>query len=120
MSNVVKFPKGRAHAPASNCKAEGKTPLPGRKRCAACQALWAAFRVSLFLVLYWLRMPLVLVCSVVTLPMFLLAVFAWYAFPEKPQMFGSFGAVSFTAFVILYGYDLLLAWLLPQKMVRML
>lgn len=120
MSNVVKFPKGRAQAPLPKSKAEEKTSRPGKKRCAACQALWAAFRVPLFLVLSWLRMPLVLVCSIATLPMFLLAVFAWYAFPEKPQMYGSFGAVSFTAFVIMYGYDVLLAWISPHKMERVL
>lgn len=116
MTNVVKFPKAKPQAP----KQDRTTQRPQKKRCRACQALSAVVRVPLFLVLYWLRTPLVLICSVLTLPMFLLALFAWYAFPQKPQMYGSFGLVSFTAFVIMYGYDFLLAWLSPQKMVRML
>lgn len=52
-------------------------------------------RLPVFLVLYFLRAPVVLLCSVLYLPLFLLALFAWYAFPEKPQMWGSFGVVSF-------------------------
>lgn len=120
MPNVVKFPKGRAQARRPGSKPDGATQRPQTKRCRACQVLWAMVRVPLFLVLYWLHTPLVLICSVLTLPMFLLALFAWYAFPEKPQMYGSFGLVSFTAFVIMYGYDVVLAWLSPHKMIRML
>lgn len=116
MTNVVKFPKARLRKP----KPDRTTHLPEKERRRACQALWAVVKVPLFLVLHWLRAPLVLVCSVLTLPMFLLAFFAWYAFPQKPQMYGSFALVSFTAFVVMYGYDLLLAWLSRQKMVRIL
>ena len=77
-------------------------------------------RLPVFVVLYFLRAPVMLLCSVLYLPLFLLALFAWYAFPEKPQMWGSFGVVSFVSFMLMYLYDLILGWLSPQELVRTL
>ena len=77
-------------------------------------------RLPVFLVLYFFRAPVMLLCSVLYLPLFLLASFAGYAFPEKPQMWGSFGVVSFVSFVLMYLYDLILGWLSPQELVRTL
>jgi len=57
--------------------------------------------MPVFLVLYFLRAPIMMVCSMLYLPLFLLALFAWYAFPEKPQMWGGFGVISLLSFVLM-------------------
>lgn len=77
-------------------------------------------RVPVFLVLYFLRMPVMLLCSMLYFPLFLLALFAWYAIPEKPQMWGSFGVISFVSFLLMYAYDVLLGWLSPHAVVHTL
>lgn len=65
-------------------------------------------------------MPVMLLCSMLYFPLFLLALFAWYAFPEKPQMWGSFGVISFVSFLLMYAYDLVLGWLLPHAVAHTL
>ena len=77
-------------------------------------------RMPVFLILYFLRAPVMVVCSMLYLPLFLLALFAWYAFPEKPQMWGGFGVISLLSFVLMYVYDLVLSWLSPHELVRTL
>lgn len=84
------------------------------------KVLLAIVRMPVFLVLYFLRTPVIALCSVFYLPLFLLALFAWYAFPEKPQMWGGFGFVSFVSFALMYLYDLILGWLSPNELVRTL
>ena len=77
-------------------------------------------RLPVFVVLYFLRAPVMLLCSVLYLPLFLLALFAWYAFPEKPQMWGGLGVISLVSCVLMYVYDLVLSWLSPHELVRTL
>ena len=81
---------------------------------------WMLVRVPLFLVLYWLRLPVMLVCNFVSIPMLFLFLFSWYAFPDKTHMVVAFGVVSFGAFVILWTYDYVLMLLSPQELVRTL
>ena len=77
-------------------------------------------RIPIFLMLYFLRAPVMVACSMLYLPLFLLALFAWYAFPEKPQMWGGFGVISLLSFVLMYVYDLVLSWLSPHELVHTL
>ena len=82
--------------------------------------LWSIVRVPLFLVLYWLRLPVVLVCRLVSVPALLAFLFSLYAFPDKHAMVTGFGVLSFGAFVALWLYDTMLMWLSPQGMMRTL
>jgi hypothetical protein len=77
-------------------------------------------RMPIFFALYFLRAPVMMLCSMLYLPLFLLALFAWYAFPEKSQMWGGFGIISLLSFVLMYVYDLVLSWLSPHELVRTL
>lgn len=132
MSKIIKFPKrscDEREAEELDFRRLDREQLETHRQGAAGGGwtLWSMARVLLnivrlpvFLVLYFLRAPVVLLCSVLYLPLFLLALFAWYAFPEKPQMWGSFGVVSFVSFVLMYLYDLILGWLSPQELVRTL
>lgn len=100
MSHIVKFPNSSRSKTHSDSAVEGEPVGPGQGKhwsLRALQMLLMMARVPVFLVLYWLRTRLVLIGSILSFPMFLLCLFAWYAFPEKPQMYGSFGVVSFTA-----------------------
>lgn len=82
--------------------------------------LWRVVKVPLFLVMYWLRLPVVTVCNWVATPCLLMWLFTWYAFPEKPHMVWSFCAVSFAAFVFGWLYDLVLMALSPEDTIRVL
>lgn len=52
------------------------------------RVVWMLVRLPLFLVLYWLRLPVVLLCNFVGVPLLFLWLFAWYAFPENLRWFG--------------------------------
>jgi len=82
--------------------------------------LWSLVRVPLFLVLYWLRLPVMLVCRLISVPALLAFLFSLYAFPDKHTMVTGFGVLSFGAFVALWLYDTLLLWLSPHDMMRTL
>ena len=77
-------------------------------------------RFVLFLVLYWLRLPVMLVSKVISVPMLFAFFFSMYAFPEHRVMTVTFGVMSFAAFVGLFLYDSLLMWLAPSETVRVL
>ena len=81
---------------------------------------WMLVRIPLFLVLYWVRLPIMLVCNVVSIPTLFAFLFSWYAFQDKTRMIAAFAAVSFTAFVVLWVYDYVLMLLSPQDMVKTL
>ena len=81
---------------------------------------WMLVRVPLFLVLYWLRIPVMLICNVISIPALFAFLFSWYAFPDKTRMIVALAAVSFTAFVILWAYDYVLMLLSPQDMMKTL
>ena len=82
--------------------------------------LWMLVRLPLFLILYWLRFPVVLLCSVISFPLLLAFGFVWFAFPDKTNMLWGFGIASFSAFVVMWIYDFVLMALSPQEMIRTL
>ena len=94
--------------------------LGGRTARRVAGVLWTILRAPLFLVLYWLRLPVMLVCRFVSVPAMFAFLFSLYAFPDKHAMVTSFGVLSFGAFAAMWLYDALLMWLSPQDMMRVL
>jgi hypothetical protein len=129
MSNVVKFPK-RVRRPAlDRAGREGLVRVPrvddpkatnGFGLRSPLRVFLAVLQVPLFLVLYWLRLPVMLLCQLVSVPMLFAFLFTLYAFPDKTPMVVGFGVVSFVAFAVLWTYDLVLMALSPQDMMRTL
>ncbi|MRK19124.1 hypothetical protein [Pseudomonas sp. JG-B] len=74
-------------------------------------------RTLLFLVLYWLRLPIVGLLSILSVAGLFGTLFALYAFPEKTAMVWGIGSLSFLSFAVVYGYDFLLMKLSPLPMV---
>lgn len=74
-------------------------------------------RIPIFLVMLWLRPPIAIVCQLIAGPSLFAFLFCWYAFPI-PKMLWGIGALSFSAFVLLWVYDLILMFLSPMDMVR--
>jgi hypothetical protein len=122
MSNVLKFPKAKPSLPALDLDADKiKAAMPrGATVKAAFAWLWLIVRLPVFLVMYWLRLPVIFVCNLVSIPMLLAWLFALYAFPDKHAMVWGFGTISFVAFLIAWTYDFILMALSPQDMVRTL
>lgn len=118
MSNIVKFP-GKRPAPAEAVEAAASVVKLAAPKAATLKAvaswLLLVIRWPLFLVLYWLRTPVTLLCNVLAFPFLLAWLFALYAFPDKSAMVWSFAIVSFTAFVAGYCYDLVLMALAPSN-----
>lgn len=125
MSNVFNFPtrikKPRVSRVMSADIRRLKSALPPLQTLRGLLAVaWLIIRVPLFLVLYWLRLPVMVVCNFVSIPALVAFLFAWYAFPERTNMVIAFGVVSFGAFAVLWIYDFVLMALSPQDTVRML
>lgn len=126
-NNVIHISTRSARAPepeecgnaAEEQGASGSAPT-GTTSSKVGTLLWSIVRVPLFLVLYWLRLPVVLVCRLVSVPALLAFLFSLYAFPDKHAMVTGFGVLSFGAFVTLWLYDTMLMWLSPQGMMRTL
>jgi hypothetical protein len=118
MSNIVKFPKTKQVAPPIRVNAERiKATMPrGATVTTVLKWMWLIVRVPLFLVLYWLRMPVMLVCNFISVPLLFAWLFAWYAFPEKTVMVWGFATLSLAAFVVMWLYDIVLMLLSPQEM----
>lgn len=91
-----------------------------RPKNAALTWLFVALRTPVFLVLYWLRLPVVFLCNIVSIPMLFAWLFSLYAFPDKVAMIWGFGLMSFTAFVIAWTYDYVLMLLSPMDMIQSL
>ena len=104
MGNIVKFPK-RPEGPqpaeldADSIKAAIRPPRPTLPGLLAW--LWRLLRLPLFLVLYWLRLPIVGLCNLVSVPALLAflapLVVAWLIVarsssprnrPGRPDRFG--------------------------------
>lgn len=96
-----------------------KASMPSRFTAGAV-ALFVVktLRVALFLVMYWLRMPIVGICNLISVPLLLAFLFVWFAFPDKTNMLIGFGVLSFTTFVMAWLYDFILMMLSPQSMVK--
>ncbi len=124
MSNVIKFPKGTPQRESIR----GKVSTQNWVRRLL--PLWAAIlatlvgigmviRYPLFLVLYWLRFPVMLICNLISIPLLFAWLFALYAFPDKTAMIWGFGLVSLGAFVVTWIYDLILGFLSPTELTFM-
>ena len=82
--------------------------------------LWLVMRLPIFLVMYWLRLPVMFVCNLVSVPMLLAWLFSWYAFPDKTNMVWGFATMSFCAFFLGWVYDFVLMAIAPQDMIATL
>lgn len=124
MSNVVRFPKGKRALPALDLDLDATKIKAAMPKAATVKGVFAwlflMVRLPLFLVMYWLRLPIIFLCNLVSIPMLLAWLFAWYAFPDKAAMVWGFGIVSFLAFVIAWTYDFILMAISPQEMMMTL
>ena len=82
--------------------------------------LWRLLRLPLFLVLYWLRQPIVGLCNLVFAPVLLAflagVVFIDAASAHRPVVW-AFGDLSFAACALARLYDLILMVLAPEDLV---
>lgn len=79
-----------------------------------------AIRGVLFLILYWLRMPLHLLCNLLSVPFLFLFLFAYFFMLQRREVWMSFGVVSFGSFALMWGYDRLLIKLAPDDVMAVL
>lgn len=116
MSNVLKFPKVKRDKQGLKLAAEKlKQMRPSADSVGTFfGVLFDIVRLPVFLVMAWLRVPVVMLCNFIAIPFFLCWLFAWYAFPEEPVMYHGFGIISFVAFVLGWSYDWLLMQLAPD------
>lgn len=82
--------------------------------------LWIVVHIPIFLVLYWLRLPMIFICNLVSFPMLIAWLFSWYAFPDNTSMVWGFGIISLIAFVISWTYDYILMAISPQDMMKII
>jgi len=82
--------------------------------------IWLIVRFPLFLLMYWLRAPIILLCNLISTPMLFLWLFSLYAFPDQTTMVRAFAFASFAAFLLSWAYDFILAALSPEDMIRTL
>lgn len=124
MTNVVSFPKPKAkRAPMAFSLDAGKLKavMPKASTVRGFLAwVWLAVRLPLFLVLYWLRLPVVFLCNLISVPALLAWLFTMYAFPDKTHMVWGFGFISLGAFALAWLYDIILMALSPQDMMMTL
>lgn len=117
---VVPFPMQKGGLPPFQADAI-EVPLPRREAFLRVLGfVWRVLRLPLFLVMYWLRGLVILLCGAVSVPALLLWLFSLYAFPEKTYMTWGFGVISFGSFVLMWAYDYILMALSPQDMMRSL
>jgi hypothetical protein len=76
-------------------------------------------RVPLFLVMYWLRGPIVGLCHLVSGLFLFCWLFSWYAFPEKPEMVWAFCIAGFVTFAVSWLYDFVLMAIAPHDIILM-
>jgi hypothetical protein len=122
MSNVVKFQKtNNAFSSSGLSIAKIKEAMPnGSAIKTVLSWMWLVVRLPVFLILYWLRLPIVLLCNLISIPMMFAWLFAWYAFPEKTAMVWGFAVISLLCFVISWTYDFILMALSPQEIMKTL
>ena len=73
-------------------------------------------RLMLFLVLYWLRTPVVFVCKFLSGLTLFCWVFSLLFLRDMPVMVWTFGLLSFLAFSVEWLYDMVLMVLSPTTM----
>lgn len=119
MGKIVRFPKTTS-APRAGELDAGRikaVSLPRVSLAGVLAKLWAVVRLPLFLVLYWLRGPVLFVCNLVSvfgLLAFLVGLWISSKAPQYSSMVWGVGGMSFAAFVFLWGYDSLLLRLAPD------
>jgi len=123
MGQIVKFPGGEESKGVR--AAPFAIPVSRRRLKAGAIAIGAlrgvlgAMRLPVFLVLYWLRFPVAVVCKFVGGGGLLAAIIAYFVSP-MPKLLWGFSLISFAAFVFMWAYDLMLMHLSPQEMVQSL
>lgn len=120
MGNIIRFPK-RPEGPhpaelnANSFKATIRPPRPTLPGLLAW--LWRLLRLPLFLILYWLRLPIVGLCNLASVPA-LLAFLAGFIFIDAASLHRpivwAFGGLSFAAFALGWFYDSILMALAPE------
>jgi len=116
---VVNFPKPKRPLLGLHLNADKiKAVMPEASGIKAVFAwLWVAVRFPLFLALYWLRLPILTVCNLISVPGLFAFLFGLYAFPEHRSMVWGIGGISFAAFALHWAYDSLLIWLSPNDVI---
>ncbi len=124
MNNIVKFPKPARPSPAPGASLNMEKVKAAMPKASTIKGIlswvWLIVRLPVFLVLYWLRFPVVFICNIISIPLLIAFLFSLYAFPDKHAMIWGFGIVSFIAFVIEWIYDFVLMALSPQPIMRTL
>jgi len=119
-NKVLKFPKKPVRKLAANddvsARARDSQSSPSRS-IRALKMVGRIIRFALFMVMYWLRVIVVNVCSIVSVVMLFAWLFSLYAFSDKTAMVWSFGAVSLTCFIVAWTYDFVLMKLSPTPMI---
>lgn len=126
MTNIVQFPlktkKKITYRPAINIHAmDGKglaTSAPVFKK--ALSFLWNFVRLPLFFVMYWLRLPVMAVCKVVSVGSLLGWLVALVVIPNDTHRVWGMAIISLSFFVIEWTYDYFLMMLSPQEMIKTL
>lgn len=115
---VINFPKPKRPLPGLRLNAgKIKAAMPKASTVKGIFAwLWLAVRFPLFLVLYWFRLPVTMVCNLVSVPLLLAFLFGLFALPEYRSMVWGVGYMSFVAFALHWAYDSLLVWISPDNM----
>ncbi len=122
MSKIISFPKvsRRDQGVESLEHQEGGDAFATEPPGGVSAWLFNALRTVFFLVLYWLRGPILWVCGVVSILALLAFLITLYAYPSKQSMVWGLGILSFLAFVIQWAYDEVLLMLSPRDVVRQL
>jgi prepilin signal peptidase PulO-like enzyme (type II secretory pathway) len=124
MSNIIKFPrpKGKQDLHVFELNVEKIKKLMPKASTVKDVFAWLFLlvRLPLFLIMYWLRLPVIFLCNLVSIPMLIAWMFALYAFPDKTAMVWGFGIASFSAFVVSWAYDFILMAISPQDMMMTL
>jgi hypothetical protein len=122
MGKIVKFPKATS-APRAGELDAGRikaVSLPRVSLAGVLAKLWAVVRLPLFLVLYWLRGPVLFVCNLVSVFGFLTFLVGLWISSKEPQyrsMVWGVGGMSFGAFAVRWAYDAMLMRLSPDTLI---
>jgi hypothetical protein len=73
-----------------------------------------------FVALAWLRIPLSLLCQVITAGCFIALALGFFIAPDKHEMLWLMGGMGFASFAFLWVYDMVLMWLSPVDTVMSL
>jgi len=74
-------------------------------------------RWFVYVLMMWLRAPIVLLCNVISGPFFFLWLFSWYAFPDKKPIVWGFCLLSLGSFSIMILYDTILLKIAPMNVI---